>query len=106
MRTAKPLALVAGIASLGLLLGACSAPNADAPAAEPAASAEGGVPETPSSPVTLNILDVAGNQKLTGPMVDAFVADHPEIVRAVGGRQGAQALVALEDRLLRFPLAA
>lgn len=83
MRTAKPLALVAGIASLGLLLGACSAPNADAPAAEPAASAEGGVPETPSSPVTLNILDVAGNQKLTGPMVDAFVADHPEIVSSV-----------------------
>jgi putative spermidine/putrescine transport system substrate-binding protein len=84
MRTAKPLALVAGIASLALMLGACSAPNSDTPAAQsPAASGGSGVPDVPSAPVTLNIMDVAGNEKLTGPMVDAFVADHPDIISSV-----------------------
>ncbi len=39
-----------------------------------------------------------------GALTGGLDARHPEIVRAVGG--GAQALVALEDRLLRFPLAA
>jgi len=84
MQTAKPLHLVAGIAALGMLLTACSAPNANEPASTPAASAAAGeVPETPSAPVTLNILDVAGNQKLTGPMVDEFVKEHSDIISAV-----------------------
>jgi uncharacterized protein len=39
-----------------------------------------------------------------GSLTGGLDAHHPEIVRAVGRR--AQALVALEDRLLRFPLAA
>lgn len=39
-----------------------------------------------------------------GALTGGLDAHHPEIVRAVGGR--AEALVALEDRLLRFPLAA
>lgn len=39
-----------------------------------------------------------------GSLTGGLDADHPEIVRAVG--RGAQALIALEDRLLRFPLAA
>ncbi len=39
-----------------------------------------------------------------GALTGGLDADHPEICRAVGG--GAQALVALDDRLLRFPLAA
>lgn len=39
-----------------------------------------------------------------GSLTGGLDAHHPEIVRAVG--RGAQALVALEDRLLRFPLAA
>jgi hypothetical protein len=41
-----------------------------------------------------------------GSLTGGLDADHPEIVRAVGGRAAAQALVALPDRLLRFPLAA
>lgn len=87
MRTSRPLHLVAGIAAVGILLTACSPPATEAPAT-PTAAAEGepagsGVPETPSAPVTLNILDVAGNQKLTGVMVDAFVAEHPDIISAV-----------------------
>ncbi|WP_066799750.1 ligase-associated DNA damage response endonuclease PdeM [Sphingomonas soli] len=39
-----------------------------------------------------------------GALTGGLDAHHPEIVRAVGS--GAQALVALEDRLLRFPIAA
>jgi DNA ligase-associated metallophosphoesterase len=39
-----------------------------------------------------------------GTLTGGLDAHHPEIVRAVG--PGAQALVALEDRLLRFPIAA
>ena len=51
---------------------------------------------------------VAGPTKLILPAFGALTggldAHHPEIVRAVG--RGAQALVALEDKLLRFPIAA
>jgi uncharacterized protein len=39
-----------------------------------------------------------------GALTGGLDAHHPEIVRAVGSK--AQALVALEDRLLRFPIAA
>lgn len=39
-----------------------------------------------------------------GSLTGGLDPDHPELVRAVG--RDAQALVALEDRLLRFPLAA
>jgi DNA ligase-associated metallophosphoesterase len=39
-----------------------------------------------------------------GSLTGGLDAHHPEIVRAVGG--GAEALIALEDRLLRFPIAA
>jgi len=84
MRTTKPLHLVAGVAALALLLGACSAPNSGTTAPKTAASAAAGdIPAKPSAPVTLNILDVAGNQKLTGPMVDAFVKAHSDIISAV-----------------------
>ncbi len=41
-----------------------------------------------------------------GALTGGLDAHHPEIVRAIGGRATAQALVALDDRLLRFPLAA
>ena len=83
MRISKPLHLVAGVAALGMLFTACSAPNSGKPAETAAPTAASQVPKTPSAPVTLNILDVAGNQKLTGPMVASFVKDHPEIISAV-----------------------
>ena len=41
-----------------------------------------------------------------GSLTGGLDAHHPEIVRAVGGARTAQALVALDDRLLRFPIAA
>ena len=40
-----------------------------------------------------------------GSLTGGLDVTHPEIVRAVGGRP-AQALIAVDDRLLRFPLAA
>ena len=84
MRSVKPLHLVAGVAVLSLALAACSAPNSGAAANTPAAAASAGaVPDKPSAPVSLHILDVAGNQKLTGPMVDAFVKAHPDIISSV-----------------------
>lgn len=52
---------------------------------------------------------IASETKLILPAFGALTggldADHPEILRAIGGRP-AQALVPLPDRLLRFPLAA
>ncbi|URW75816.1 ligase-associated DNA damage response endonuclease PdeM [Sphingomonas donggukensis] len=41
-----------------------------------------------------------------GSLTGGLDAGHPEIVRAVGGQGAAEALIALDDRLLRFPLAA
>lgn len=84
MRSVRPVHLVAGVAALSIVLAACSAPNSGTPAntAAPAASGSA-VPDKPSAPVTLDILDVAGNQKLTGPMVDAFVKAHPDIISSV-----------------------
>lgn len=40
-----------------------------------------------------------------GSLTGGLDADHPELIRAVGGA-GAEALVPVNDRLLRFPLAA
>ena len=39
-----------------------------------------------------------------GSLTGGLDADHPEIIRAVG--EGAEALVPVQDRLLRFPIAA
>jgi putative spermidine/putrescine transport system substrate-binding protein len=57
---------------------ACGAPETKAPAKPPSS-----VPEKPSAPVELNILDVAGNLQLTQGMIDEFVAQHPDIVSKV-----------------------
>jgi putative spermidine/putrescine transport system substrate-binding protein len=57
---------------------ACGAPESAAPA-----NAPGTVAEKPARPVELNILDVAGNLQLTQGMIDAFVAEHPDIVSKV-----------------------
>ncbi|HEY8730293.1 MAG TPA: extracellular solute-binding protein [Acidothermaceae bacterium] len=66
---------------------AAAATAASAPgAASPATSAAGSpavVPDKPSKPVTLNIIDVAGNLQLTKGMIDDFVKAHPDIVSNV-----------------------
>lgn len=69
-------------AAAALALTGCTAPNSGSQN-QPAATEGTEIPDTPSAPVTLNILDVAGNQKLTGPMIDQFVAEHPDVISAV-----------------------
>lgn len=85
MRSHTSARLGTALVVLGLALTACAAPKATAGAQATASDAgtPGGVPAKPSAPVTLDILDVAGNQKLTGPMVDAFVKAHPDIISSV-----------------------
>jgi putative spermidine/putrescine transport system substrate-binding protein len=82
MRAFTRTYVTAAVAVAALVLTGCTAPNTGAAPATPAANASD-VPDKPSAPVTLNILDVAGNQKLTGPMVDAFVAANPDVISAV-----------------------
>ena len=38
------------------------------------------VPALPKSPVTINIVDVAGNLALTQDAIEAFRAKHPQLV--------------------------
>ena len=94
MKSSTRLYLGAVTAVIALALGSCSAPSSgssttSAPAAtgssaaDSASSATGSIPAKPSAPVSLNILDVAGNQKLTEPMIDAFIKAHPDIIKSV-----------------------
>ncbi|NUP37083.1 MAG: extracellular solute-binding protein [Streptomyces sp.] len=73
------LGSIAAAAAAGPVLAACGAPSSDTPS-KPAPST---LATTPSKPVTLNILDVAGNLALTQPIIAAFKAKHPEIVSKV-----------------------
>jgi putative spermidine/putrescine transport system substrate-binding protein len=80
VRTARRfgLGVVAALAATALAT-ACGAPaaNTNAPASANA------VPDKPGSPVTLNILDVAGNLQLTQGMLDNFTRDHPDIISKI-----------------------
>ena len=69
----------AGVIGAMLLVGACGAPSTDSSQEEPT----GAVPDAPSEPVTLNILDVAGNLQLTQGMIDSFVEENPDVVSDV-----------------------
>ncbi|MFJ9902477.1 extracellular solute-binding protein [Streptomyces sp. NPDC101152] len=74
------LGTLAASAAAAPVLAACGAPSSgtSSKAAAPSALAT-----KPAKPVTLNILDVAGNLALTQPIIDAFRAKHPEIVSKV-----------------------
>ena len=87
-------ALAAGLV-VGLIVGACGSPTTSATSssgagasagtaasAGPAASAGTGA-SAGAGPVTLNILDVAGNLQLTKGMIENFKAAHPEVVNNV-----------------------
>src|SRR6185437_5751347 len=64
------------------VIAACGAPSSGtstSSSSSPAAS----VAATPSKPVTINVLDVAGNLALTKPAIEAFKSAHPEIISSV-----------------------
>jgi putative spermidine/putrescine transport system substrate-binding protein len=93
----RRIALQAATATvaLGMLLAACTAPDTGggattAPSADGTAAGTAGsdVPDKPSAPVTLNILDVAGNSKLTTTMIDDFVKNNPDVISAVNWESG------------------
>jgi putative spermidine/putrescine transport system substrate-binding protein len=67
----------AALTALALTM-SCGAPNSGG-----STSASGDVPDKPSKPVTLNILDVAGNLQLTQGMIDEFVKNNSGIVSKV-----------------------
>ena len=71
-------AIVGGVTTL-LLVGACGAPATNSKSADTG----GPVPDKPAKPVTLNILDIAGNLQLTQGMIDEFVKTNPDIVSKV-----------------------
>lgn len=68
----------------GLAVGAAATPVLAACGAPTASTGKSAAPsslkQTPSKPVTLNILDVAGNLQLTQPAIDAFKKKYPDIV--------------------------
>jgi len=67
----------AALLALGLLA-SCSPPST--PTSNDSA---GEVPDKPSAPVSLNVLDVAGDLQLTQSMIDDFVAKNPDIISSV-----------------------
>jgi putative spermidine/putrescine transport system substrate-binding protein len=76
--------LVAAAAAAALAAAGCGAPKGNTTAPRPASS----IPDKPSSPVTLNILDIAGNLQLTQGMLDNFVKDHSDIVSKINTSTG------------------
>jgi putative spermidine/putrescine transport system substrate-binding protein len=70
--------LIAALAVTALAT-ACGAP-AGGPATPASANA---IPDKPSSPIALSILDVAGNLQLTQGMLDNFAKEHPDIVSKI-----------------------
>jgi putative spermidine/putrescine transport system substrate-binding protein len=67
------------LAATSLAAAACGAPSANNTSSTGPLTADK-VPAKPSKPVTLNILDVAGNLQLTKGMLDDFKAQHSDIV--------------------------
>ncbi|HEV7898501.1 MAG TPA: extracellular solute-binding protein, partial [Planosporangium sp.] len=66
-------------AAAALVAAGCGAPDSGP---KPGASA-GTVPDKPSKPQTLNVIDVAGNLQLTQGILDDFQKEHPEIVSKI-----------------------
>lgn len=64
------------------VIAACGAPSSGTSAGA-GASAAPSLASTPGKPVTINILDVAGNLALTKPAIEAFRSAHPEIVSGI-----------------------
>jgi putative spermidine/putrescine transport system substrate-binding protein len=68
------------LVAAALVASGCGAPKAKETKKADAGTA---VPDKPSSPQTLSIIDVAGNLQLTQPILDDFQKEHPEIVSKI-----------------------
>ena len=81
MNHRRPLSI--GIAALAAvtLVTACGAP--DSGSAPTSTVSPGSIPDKPAKPVTLDILDVAGDLQLTQKAIDEFVEKNPDIVAKV-----------------------
>ncbi|GAA2559349.1 extracellular solute-binding protein [Winogradskya consettensis] len=74
------LAITAAVGvSVSTGLSACGAPDSG----QGSAKTDGPVPDKPSAPQTVNVLDVAGNLQLTQPMIDDFVAKNDKVIAKV-----------------------
>ncbi|MFJ1656373.1 ABC transporter substrate-binding protein [Streptomyces sp. NPDC088337] len=73
--------LVAAGLLLAVTVVGCSAPSSQSSGDKGQSTRK--VPDKPSKPVSLEILDVAGNLQLTQGMIDEFRKTHPEIVSKV-----------------------
>ena len=81
MRINQRTTVLASSALLAGLLAACGAPSS--PNNQAGAATTGEVPQKPTKPVVLNVLDVAGNLQLTQGMIDDFVKQHPDVISRV-----------------------
>ncbi len=79
MRTPRS-ALLTLATTAGLLLTACGAPSSDGTSASEPAAAD---VKLPSKPVTLNIIDVAGNLQLTQQIFENYQKAHPKLVSKI-----------------------
>ena len=77
------------VLAVGLIASACgTSTNSTSPSASAGAGASAGTGgsaamKIPSAPVTINVLDVAGNLQLTKGMIENFKAAHPDIINNV-----------------------
>jgi putative spermidine/putrescine transport system substrate-binding protein len=72
--------VAAALAAAALLAAACGAPGGTYNTTPAPASS---IPDKPSKPVTLNILDVAGNLQLSQGILDDFVEARPDVVSKI-----------------------
>ena len=72
----------AGAVLLALAVTAGCGPGAEEQAKEEAPKQQG-APALPKEPVTLNVIDVAGNLALTQDAIRRYEDEHPELIRKV-----------------------
>ena len=76
--------LVAATVVVGLTATACGAPGSGNSSSGNSGAATGGsAPAKVTHPVTLNILDIAGNLQLTKGMIQNFIKAHPDVISNV-----------------------
>jgi len=90
MRRKRTLQIAGVAAAVTLMAAACTPPGSDDDSdnGAGASAAPEDVPETPSEPVSLHILDVAGNAKLTEGMVEQYVEENPDVISSVSWESG------------------